>query len=108
MGRGVWALWACPEGMLPALGLVSSTLFVFPVLAQVPPHWCAQTYLFNGHCTQCSHMGAHKLAQHPDQGGGLRTHPRSVCAGKSVTPWDIPDLLDPTALALLAEPRGQP
>lgn len=57
-----------PQVMLPALGLVSSTLFVFPLLALVTPHSCAQTYLFNGESTQGSHMGAQKLAQHPGQG----------------------------------------
>lgn len=92
-----------PQVMPPALGLVSSTLFVFPLLALVTPHSCAQTSLFNGGCTRGSHMVAHKLAQHPGQ--GAENPPRSsgsARAGKSVAPWDIPELPDPTALALLA------
>lgn len=57
-----------PQVMLPALGLVSSTLFVFPLLAVVTPHSCAPTYLFNRSSTQGSHIDAHKLAQHPGWG----------------------------------------
>lgn len=101
-----------PQVIPPALGFVSSTLFVFPLLALVTPHSCAQTSLFNGGCTQRSHLGAHKLAHHPDLGeGGVRAHPRrsgSACASKSVTLWDTPEVPDPTGLALLAEPREQP
>lgn len=73
-------MWSCPEDstqllpqvMLPALGLVSSTLFVFPLLALVTPHSCTQ----NGACTQGSHMGAHKLAHHP--GRGAESPPENV------------------------------
>lgn len=46
--------------------------------------------------------GCHKLAQHPGQGAESPPGSGSACAGKSVNPWDIPEVPDPTALALLA------
>lgn len=99
---------ACPEGSAPTPGDAAS-----PGAGQLHPICFSNGYTPLVHSdlrvqwglhTGFTH-GCHKLAQHPGQGAESPPGSGSPCAGKSVTPWDIPEVPDPTLLALLA-PAG--
>lgn len=105
-----------PQAMPPAPAPISSTLFVFPLLALVTPHTCAQPCP----CMGMAPMGAHKLPQHPGGGRGVKTPGRAHTAalGQSVqaelrglqgSGWPRPcgTPIPPTALTLLAPAPGR-